>query len=84
MCRVSSPVSIAKMWIVPLNPEARILQPDYFPLVGLEAGGNYSIANLDAGPEVKIADRTLVNEGLVVEMGDRRSASVVTYRRLGK
>ena len=55
----------------------------HFPLSGLNAEGNYSIANLDAGPEVKIAGRALVDEGLVVEMADRRSASVITYKRLG-
>ena len=55
----------------------------HFPLVGLEAGGNYSIANLDAGSEVKKAGRELVDKGLAVDMEDRRSASVITYKRPG-
>jgi alpha-galactosidase len=53
-----------------------------FALVGLEAEGDYSIANLDAGAEVKIAGRELLEEGLAVEMQDPMSASVITYRRL--
>jgi alpha-galactosidase len=54
----------------------------HFPLQGLEPDGNYSIKNLDSGSEVKKTVRELVDKGLTIEMKDRRSASMITYKRL--
>ena len=55
----------------------------HFPLLGLETGGNDSIKNLDSGSEVKKTGRELVDKGLTIEMKDRRSTSMITYKRLG-